>query len=181
MNPVTEQITHIVVREKRPSRVERLVPVILVKETATEAILLDCTLAEFSALEPFNQTDFVYGDLPHHATDPSLTVLWPYTVPAKRIVDDRIRPIAPGDLAVHRGARVRATDGRVGRVDEFVVDPETGNITHLSLREGTLREGKVTTIPVGDIDHIEEDVVHLNIDKDTVASRPSVPVKRWWQ
>ncbi|MGD8473737.1 MAG: PRC-barrel domain containing protein, partial [Anaerolineae bacterium] len=130
LNPATEQITHIVVREKQPSRVERLVPAVLIQQTAAEVIVLGCTLEEFSALEPFNQTEFVYGNLPHHATDPSLTMLWPYVVPAKRIVGDKIRPIPPGQLAVRRGARVEATDGRVGRVDELLVDPDSGGITH---------------------------------------------------
>jgi sporulation protein YlmC with PRC-barrel domain len=181
LNPATEKITHIVVKEKRPSRVERLVPVVLVANAAAEVILLGCTLAEFSALEPFNQTDFVYGDLPHHATDPSLTALWPYVVPAKRIVDEAIRAIPPGELAVRRGARVRATDGRVGRVDEFLVDPEHGNITHLCLRKDHVWGDKVVCIPVSEIGEIEEKVVHLKVDKKAIASLPSVPVKRWWQ
>lgn len=181
LNPATEKVTHIVVKEKQPSRVERLVPVVLIRHTAAEVILLDCTLEEFSALEPFNQTEFVYGDLPHHATDPSLTLLWPYVVPAKRIVDEKIRPIPPGELVVRRGARVEATDGRVGRVDEFVVDPESGGITHLGLRESRLRGDRVRCIPVSEIDEIKEKVVYLKVDKKDVASLPSVPVKRWWQ
>jgi sporulation protein YlmC with PRC-barrel domain len=181
LNPATEQMTHIVVREKQPSRIERLVPAVLIGRTAAEVIVLDCTLEEFSALEPFNQTEFVYGDLPHHATDPSLTLLWPYVVPAKRVVGDKIRPIPPGELAVRRGARVEASDGRVGRVDEFLIDPHGGGITHLCLRETRLRGDRVTCIPVSDIDEIREKVVYLKADKKTIASLPSVSVKRWWQ
>ena len=181
LNPTTEQITHIVVKERQPSRVERLVPALLVARTAAEVILLDCTREEFSALEPFNQTEFVYGDLPHHATDPSLTLVWPYVVPAKRIVDEKIRPIPPGELAVRRGARVEATDGRVGRVDLFLVDQESGYITHLCLREGHLREGNQVCIPVADIDKIEEKVVYLKIDKKAVASMPVVPMRPAWR
>ncbi len=181
LNPTTEQITHIVVREKQPSRIERLVPAVLIRQTAAEVIVLGCTLAEFSALEPFNQTEFVYGDLPHHATDPSLTLLWPYVVPAKRVVGEKIRPIPPGELAVRRGARVEATNGRVGRVDEFLVDPDDGGITHLCLRETRLQGDRVKCIPVSQIDEIREKVVYLKADKETIDSLPSVPVKRWWQ
>jgi sporulation protein YlmC with PRC-barrel domain len=181
LNPTTEQITHLVVRERRPSSVERLVPVSLVAQTAAEVILLKCTLKEFAALEPFNQTEFVYGDLPHHATDPSLTLLWPYVVPAKRVIGDKIRPIPPGELAVRRGARVEATDGRVGRVEEFLVDPDSGGITHLCLREGRLVGDKVLCIPVSEIHEITEKVVLLKADKQTVASLPSYSVKRRWE
>ncbi|MBN1660271.1 MAG: DUF2171 domain-containing protein, partial [Anaerolineae bacterium] len=150
-------------------------------QTAAEVILLNCTLKEFSALEPFNQTEFVYGDLPHHATDPSLTLLWPYAVPAKRVVDEKIRPIAPGDLAVRRGARVQATDGRVGQVDEFLVDPESGYITHLCVREGRRQGDRALCIPVSAIKEIQETIVHLSVDKKTVESMGSIPAKRWWE
>ena len=180
LNPATEQVTHIVVRERQPSRVERLVPVLLVAQTAAEVILLGCTREEFSALEPFNQIEFVYGDLPHHATDPSLTLVWPYVVPAKRVVDERIRPIPPGELAVRRGARVEATDGRVGRIDLFLVDQKSGYITHLCLREGHLRDGKQVCIPVAEIDRIEEKVVYLKIDKEAVASMATAPIEPPW-
>jgi hypothetical protein len=50
---------------------------------------------------------------------------------------------------------VRATDGRVGRVDEFLVDPESGNITHLCLRKDHLWGDKLVCIPVSEIDLIE--------------------------
>jgi sporulation protein YlmC with PRC-barrel domain len=181
LNPTTDQITHVVVRERRPSSVERLVPVMLVARTAAEVILLDCTREEFARLEPFNQTEFVYGDLTHHATDPSLTMLWPYAIPVKRIVDEKIRPIPPGELVVRRGARVHAADGRVGRVDEFLVDPDSGGITHLCLRATQLRGDKMVCVPVSEIGEIKEKVVYLKLDKEAVASLPSVPMKRWWQ
>ena len=91
-----------------------------------------------------------------------------------------IRPIPPGQLAVRRGARVRATDGPVGRIDEFLVDTEKCHITHLVLREGNLLGKKSITIPVSEIDHIEEKVVHLKIDKKAVRMMPTIKVKRLW-
>jgi hypothetical protein len=178
LNPATEQITHIVVRERQPSRTERLVPAKLVAQTAAEVILLNCTKEEFRHLEPFNQTEFVYKDVPHHATDPSVTMLWPYAVSAKRVVDDRIRPIPPGELAVRRGATVRATDGRAGRVDEFVVSPDSGFITHLCLRETSIWGDRRVCVPVSDIDRIKERTVYLKIDRKTIGAMPSVPIKR---
>jgi sporulation protein YlmC with PRC-barrel domain len=181
LNPVTEQVSHIVVKEEQSPGVERLVSVKLVASTAAEVILLSCTKEIFAKLEPFNQPDFIYTDVPQHATDPSLTLLWPFVVPVKRIVDDKVRRIPPGELAVRRGARVRATDGWVGRVDEFIVGPVSGNITHLVLREGHPWKEKDITIPVDQIDHIKENTVYLKIDKNTIASMPSVAVKRRWK
>ena len=181
LNPVTEQVSHIVVKEDQPPGVERLVSVKLVASTAAEVILLSCTKDIFAKLESFNQPNFIYTDVPQHATDPSLTLLWPFVVPVKRIVDDKVRRIPPGELAVRRGARVRATDGWVGRVDEFIVGPISGNITHLVLREGHPWKEKDITIPVDQIEHIKENTVYLKIDKNTIASMPGVAVKRRWK
>jgi len=157
LNPVTEQISHLVVKESKSPNTERLVSVKLVVNTAAEVILLSCSQGEFAKLEPFNEPEFIYADVPQHAKDPNLTMLWPYVEPVKRILDDKVRRIPPGELAVRRGTRVRATDGWVGRVDEFVVGPVSGNITHLVLRESRFWKEKDITIPVSEIERIEED------------------------
>ena len=179
-NPTTEKLTHLVVRERQPSRVERLVPVKLVVNTAAEVILLSCTKEEFSQLELFNQTEFIFTDVPQYSDDPEMTLLWPYVAPTKRVIDEKIRRIPPGELALRRGARVRATDGWGGRVDEFIVDTENGYITHIVLREGHLWGKKSVCIPVSQIESIEEKVVHLKIDKKTIAALPDISVERCW-
>jgi sporulation protein YlmC with PRC-barrel domain len=140
-------------------------------------IVLKHPRAEFTLLDPFNQTDFIQRDVPHYATDPRLTLIWPYVVPAARVVEDVTRQIPPGELAVRRGAKVRATDGRVGQVDEFLVDPETGHITHLVLREGLPWDRKHVNIPVSEIDRIEENTVYLKLDKKGVADLPFIPLR----
>jgi len=94
-------------------------------------------------------------------------------------VDEKIRPIPPGDLAIRRGARVQATDGRVGQIDQFLVDPDSGYITHLCLRETWRREDRVVCIPVSEIAEIKEKIVHLKVDKKTVRSMMCIPAKRW--
>ena len=180
LNPTTEQLTHVVVREGAPSRVERMVPIGLVANTGAEVIILRCTKDEFAKLEPFHSTDFIYTEIPQYATDPKLTAIWPYVVPVKRIIDETIKRIPPGNLAIRRGAKVQALDGQVGRVDEFIVGPNSGNITHLCLREGHLWGQREICVPVSYIALIEENIVHLNVDKMTIEAMPVVPVKRRW-
>jgi uncharacterized protein YrrD len=180
INPATDQVTHFVVREQWPSRTERMVPIERIAVTTRDVVVLNQTRAEFTSLDPFNQTDFVYTNMPHHATDPSLTLLWPYVVPVKRVIEDNIRRIPLGELAVRRGARVLATDGRVGRVDEFVVDASGRQITHLILREGHIWGQRDVAIPLALIDRIEENVVQLNVDKKSVGELPTLTVQREW-
>ena len=180
INPATDQVTHLVVREQWPSRTERMVPVEKITITTRDVIVLNQSRAEFTISDPFNQTDFVYTNVPHYATDPTLTLLWPYVVPDRQVIEDNIRRIPLGELAVRRGAKVQATDGRIGRVDEFVVDAENGQITHLVLRDDNLWGQREITVPINYFDRFEENIVFLNIDKTAVENLPAVPVQRRW-
>lgn len=177
LNPITNLVTHIVVRQRDPY-FERLVPVSLINITTPELILLNATKAEVIDLDPFYQTDFMLADVPHYTSDPQVTLHWPFVAPAKRIISETYSTVSPKELAVRRGARVQATDGRIGQVSEFLVDPETGGITHLILREGLIWDRKYSTVPIDDIDRIEEGVVYLKIDKQTARALPDVPLQQ---
>ena len=177
INPAIEQITHLVVKEQWPSWVERIIPVDWIAATTRDIIVLNHTRAEFTQMPPFNQTDFIQRDESQYATDPKLTLVWPYTVPIKNIIEDSHRMMPPDELAVRRGAKVRATDGRIGQVDEFVIDPDSGHISHLVLREGLLWDKKYITIPIADIERIEENTVYLKLDKKSIKSLPAIPLK----
>jgi len=105
-------------------------------------------------------------------------LLWPYVVLETRTVLAECKRIPPHELAVRRGAQVEATDGRVGTIDEFLVDPQNGHITHLMLREGHLWDKKDVAIPVSEIEHIGEHTVYLKLGKQAVQALPAIPVHR---
>ena len=88
--------------------------------------------------------------------------------------------IPAGELAVHRGTRVEAKDGYVGHVDEFVVDPESGHITHLVMRQGHLWGQKDVVIPISAMVDTGDDTLFLSIDKPQIESLPAFPVRRRW-
>jgi hypothetical protein len=75
---------------------------------------------------------------------------------------------------------VGATNGKVGRVDEFIIEPTSGFITHVVMREGHLWDQREVAIPISAIDRIEENTVFLILDRSEVKALPAVPVKRWW-
>jgi hypothetical protein len=177
INPVTQKVTHIVVREKRFRHSDHLVCVDQVVETTPHLVRLHCTKEELAKMEPFVETHYIQVKRPRYEDTPYR--LWPLAVPeVTMILPVEHEHIPPGELAVHRGARVEATDGHVGRLDEFLLEPETGYITHLVLREGHLWGQKDVTIPVSGIDHIEEETVYLKLNKHAVESLPAVPVRR---
>ena len=95
----------------------------------------------------------------------------------RRIVVDA-KQIPADELAIHRGTQVEARDGHIGQVSEFLVNPTTGHITHLVLKEGILWNKKAVTIPAAQVDRIEQDTVYLKLDKKAVEALPSIPVNR---
>jgi sporulation protein YlmC with PRC-barrel domain len=176
INPITKKVTHLVVKEKAFPHIERLVPIELVLETSLQKIQLRCSHNQLEEMESFIETEFIRAEIPEYVGDPF--VIWPFAIPRTEMISVEHERIPPGELAVRRGARVEATDGHAGRVDEFLVHPADGHITHLVLREGHLWGQKDVTIPVSQIDHIEEDAVYLKLDKHSVEALPSIPIRR---
>ncbi len=176
-NPATQQVTHLVVKEDRIPFIERLVSIDQVVETTPELIRLRCTRDELAQMPPFIQTDYILADIPNYEAA-YLYPNWSVTVPMeKRLIPLEHESIPAGELAVHRGATVEATDGYVGRVDEFLVDPENERITYLVMREGHLVSQKEVTIPVSAIARVEEDTVYLKLDKAGVEALPAFPAR----
>jgi hypothetical protein len=81
-------------------------------------------------------------------------------------------------LAIHRGSHVHAVDGRIGEVEGFVVNPANDGITHIVLREGHLWGRQDVTIPVAQIDRIDDDGVYLKLNKREIAALPALAVQR---
>jgi sporulation protein YlmC with PRC-barrel domain len=179
INPITRQVTHLVVKEERMPHSERLVPVDLVANTTHDLIRLRCTADELAKIEPFNETEYVQEKVPDVDYLPNAYLVWPYHIPEiNTAVPITHQRVPHGELAVRRGTRVEATDGHVGRVDEFLVDPVDTHITHLVLREGHLWGQKDVTIPVSQVDRIEEDTVYLKLDKHGIEALPALPIRR---
>jgi sporulation protein YlmC with PRC-barrel domain len=178
INPTTQQVTHVVVKEQEIPYAERLVPLDQVIDSTPDLIRLSCTKDELAAMDEFIEVEYVLGVVPYIPYAANEYVTWPYVVPAETMLPVEHERVPQGELAVRRGTRVEASDGHVGNVDEFMVDPTSGHITHLILREGHLWGQKDVTIPVSQIDRIEEDTVYLKLDKRSIEELPAIPVRR---
>jgi sporulation protein YlmC with PRC-barrel domain len=176
LNPATQQVTHLVVKESSSPYTERLVSIEQVMETDPHLIRLRCTSRELAAMEAFIETEFLPTDISEYGGVSAM--MWPYVLSEGMTTPVEHEHVPPGELAVRRGAGVEATDGRVGRVDEFLVEPANGHITHMVLREGHLWGQKDVTIPVAQIDRIEEGTVYLKLDKESIGALPAIPIRR---
>ena len=182
INPIDTSITHLVVIEHDFPYIERLVPVKAILDSSPNSIQLRCNKAELSDMEPFKESDFISAGrfestLPYGAP----YLVWPYSIYEGAPMLFEYEHIPAGEVVIRRGAPVKATDGRVGKVDEFLVDPQNDLITHLVLREGHLWGKKDVTIPVSEIDRISDDAVYLKLRKDIIATLPAVPARRSWK
>jgi sporulation protein YlmC with PRC-barrel domain len=169
----TEEVTHLVVREKEAPHTELLVPIDLITEATPHGIRLRCARSELAELQPFITADVVEEKVPHYVPDPYLI---PIEIPETKWITVRREAVPPGEVAVRQGARVEASDGHLGRLDEFLIDPVTEQVTHLVLREGHLWGQRDVTVPVSAIDRLEEDAVYLKLNKSQVEALPSTPV-----
>jgi hypothetical protein len=182
INPINKRITHLVVIEKDFPYIERLVPVETLLDSSPNSIQLRCNPSKLSDMEPFMETDFISADqFESIVLYGAPYLLWPYSPYEGAPMLLEHERIPTGEVVIRRGTPVRATDGRVGKVDEFLVDPTGDVITHLVLREGHLWGKKDVTIPVSEIDRIADDAVYLKLGKAVVATLPAVPVRRNWK
>jgi hypothetical protein len=179
VNPVSQEVTHLVVSFQYA---EYMVPLRFVTESDHDHIRLSCSGAELSQMPPFKDVQFV-GDADGDTiiydewAAPYVTA---YPIEAE-FVEKELVP--PGELAIHRGDPVSATDGRVGEVGEFVVEADSGHISHLVLQKGHLWGRREVTLGIGLVDRVEDGVVYLNVDKAAIEKLPAVKVRRHypWQ
>jgi sporulation protein YlmC with PRC-barrel domain len=182
IDPVAEQVTHVVVRDRQRLDVERLVPLELVQETAPKRIWLSCTKDAFRALRPFIAKEYLRAKSPFADYDRDGVLVLPYVLPRNGSLsgEQQHRPVSGGKLAVRRGSRIEATNGPIGTVDEFMVDPADGSITHLVLRQGHPWGERDVVIPLSEIDRVKDNVVYLRLNRMRVGLLPSVSALRKW-
>jgi len=183
VNPVAREVTHLVVDPKHRHGPGRLVPVDLVDAT-TGQIRLRCTLAEFQALRPAEETESV-PDLdptghPGYAPDQVNWLTWRHVArgpgepdaPQEVTVDS----VPSGEVDVRRGLTVCATDGEIGQVQGLVVEPGGHHVTHVLLQEGHLRGRKEVAIPIGAVTKIGTLLIHLSLTKHQVEDLPPADI-----
>jgi hypothetical protein len=63
-------------------------------------------------------------------------------------------------------------------VDEFMIDPETGHVSHIVMREGHLWGARDVVIPVSAIVEFDESQVRLSLEKREIEDLPPISVMR---
>ena len=159
IDPVAATVTHVAVEPEGRSGLARLVPLGQVDadpdpDTPPGRLRLRCTEAEFMTLDPAEETlaEFAVGrTVPVQLIPPG----WRGTgepvarggdlprIPERETVD----VVPSGEVEEHGSDQVHATDGDIGRVHGFRLDPASGRVTHVLLGEGHLWGRKEVAIP----------------------------------
>jgi sporulation protein YlmC with PRC-barrel domain len=177
VDPVARLVTHLIVEPRRGHEPARLVPLGLVDSAAGE-IQLNCTSAEFDVLDPAEETRFITDgmDVPNYR--PTDVVFWPhYGYRSARGGLATSDTIPVGEVEVHRGEHVQASDGRIGRVEGLVIDPGSHRVTHVLLQEGHLWGRKDVAIPISTVTRVA-DGIEVSLSKQQVQDLPPVDFDR---
>ena len=189
IDPVAAVVTHLVVEPEGRSGLARLVPLNLAEaeadadgndvRAAPGKLRLRCTEAEFMNLDAAEETlaEFAVGrTVPVQLIPPG----WRGTgepvaeggdiprVPERETVD----VVPAGEVEQHGDDHVHATDGDIGRLRGFRLDPSSGRVTHVLLAEGHLWGRKEVAIPFGDIAGFDQGI-RLGLSKKQVQDLPT--------
>jgi sporulation protein YlmC with PRC-barrel domain len=176
LKPTTEKITHLVVSNEMFPETEFMISIQYVKKSSHDQIRLNCSIEEVMKMPIFDRAYFIPSMVGGFYGDPYM--MWPYYVPEKTNIRLEKEHIPADEFVIRRGAVVESQDGHIGRVDEFLINPENDHITHLVLREGHLWGQKDVTIPVGQIDHYKDNIIYLKLTKHDIKSLPAIPIQR---
>ncbi len=72
INPINRKMTHVVVEERRPPNIERLVPIQFIARAAHDQIHLNCSRQELGQLTPLIESEFMWAKIPGFK-NPTLT------------------------------------------------------------------------------------------------------------
>jgi len=199
IDPVAGQLTHLVVEPKHGQGANRLVPIELVDAASAEPdIGLNCSAGEFAALDPAEETEFLTGGGNAFGYESEQAMMWPHYglgvggvgmggagmgavgmggplgtdlvgLPRTTTYDR----VPKGEVQVHRGDRVEATDGEIGRVKGLVIDPRDHAVTHVLLAEGHLWGRKTVAIPIRTVTYVGGGV-RVELTKKELGDLPPV-------
>jgi len=181
VDPAARTVTHLVVEPHGRAGLARLVPLELAELAGAEPgpIPLRCTEAEFMSLEPAEETlaEFVPGypdpvqllppgwrDTGGGPTADGGTIL---RIPEKETVDI----VPPGEVEERRGDHVHASDGDVGHLRGLRIDPGSGRVTHVLVREGHVWGHQDVDIPAEMVAGFG-DGIRLSVTRQQVRDLP---------
>lgn len=188
LDPVTKEITHLVVQKGFLFTEEKVVPMSLVGPATEDKVTLWEQAGDLEELPDYKESDYVAAEIEPGATQAAPT--WarplyaypPFIMPGRMTarssyaVPDYVvrqqKNIPEGTVALEAGAKVFGSAGQqIGDIERIFVDPEREEATHLLIAEGIFLKQK-KLVPISWISSVNEEVVNLSVEADLVESLP---------
>jgi len=182
IDPVRSVVTHVVVRSG-PEAFRALVPMASVTSSDPAVVTIDLDREAFAACPPFDEPGYHAPDVEWQsaelAFEPGAYYLEPFASPLEgwTLADHERIPL--GEVTIRRGDVVASSDGtELGHVDELLVDPTDGAVTHVVLREDHIvKRDQDVVVPIAGAT-FGEGLVQLGIDLAAVHALDHLPVRR---
>ena len=178
VDPVKQEMTHLVVEPAHRDGLGRLVPLVLLDESS-DGVRLRCTRDDFDNLPFAEETDFLPGGSGYSDYAAHEAYFWPYYGLGGSVADASAvvthDTIPAGEVGIRRGESVHTTDGEIGKVQGFVVEPAHHHVTHVLLQEGHLWGRKQVAIPISAVTKLDGGI-SLNLTTREVEDLPPVDV-----
>jgi uncharacterized protein YrrD len=175
----TERITDVVVEKGLLLSTDRVIPIAKVEHADEDGVQLSLSADELAAYPEYREVEYTEpsagaragkydrGDVRCYNGTYSQACETP-VVPSVR---HTVHPGLDSDRGfVGRGTRVLNPEGEVATVDHVLVDPESGEITHLVLRRGLFP--KYPILSIKDVDEFGDDVVTVNLSEEQIEALP---------
>ena len=168
IDPKTRIAKFVMVEDMDEPDAQYLVPLDEIKLSAPHLIQLRCTKYELKKKTRFAHVDYQWRAVPLSFYPPGNYMIAPIMVTENARVRISQQEVPAGELAVCLGAEVRASDGYVGQLEEFLLDPATEHIDYLVLHERHLWRLKELIVPASQIGQFKDNTIYLKSDKQTI-------------
>ncbi len=84
---------------------------------------------------------------------------------------------AQANWTLHKGMKVQAKDGDVGKAADILSDPITGGQAYFVLESGPLFSKQDVTLPTTAIDWVADNTAHLKLSKAALANLPAISAR----
>lgn len=191
VDPGTNQVTHIVAKKGFLLTEDKVIPISLVMESNRDRIRLYDFEGSFDDLDDFTEYHFVKTDKSKMTTtdqyDENVISLLAYPpagalgmgyIPVIRdaggIKKRKVQNIPAGSKQISKGDKVLGLNGEhVGDVEEVIMSPQSDQITHFVISEGTFfNEEKL--IPAHWVQNYDDDKLKLVVNSAIIQGLPEL-------
>jgi sporulation protein YlmC with PRC-barrel domain len=179
VDPVTENVTDLIVERGFLQRHDRVVPISTIKQAMDNTIVLDISSDRLETYREYRERDFrppLFGFTSRHYSSEDVRYsVWTYRgLSGEGVVPARGHQLHEGvsldAKVIGHGTKVIDSEGEAGQVDHVLVGCEEGHITHLVVQLG--RFGGFVIVPVTSISSVEDKGVRLSLDRGELEGLP---------